>query len=178
MTSPAICIYNGNSMTNFSPATCNFYSLSDYEIPNFSNFNFARHKSWKEDQERYDQIARWAINILDEVGEYGEIAIEGYSMGSKGKVFNIAENTGVLKHEMWKRGWDIHIFPPTVIKKHATGKGNSDKTKMYDFWTERTKMDLKTKIQPTRKLGSPTTDLVDAFFICEYLGQLRLSPEA
>ena len=39
---------------------------------------------------------------MDKVIGCEQIAIEGYSMGSKGKVFNIAENTGVLKYKIYK----------------------------------------------------------------------------
>jgi Holliday junction resolvasome RuvABC endonuclease subunit len=172
MTSPAICIYTGDSMKDFSPKLCDFYSLSDYDISNFANFHFKQHRPWEVDEERYDHIAMWAINILDEVGENGgAIALEGYSMGSKGRVFNIAENTGVLKHNMWKRDWKFTLIPPTVVKKTATGKGNSDKEKMYEAWMETTGSDIKQKIQPNRKLGSPTSDLVDAYFICRTLAE-------
>ena len=95
--------------------------------------------------------------------------IEDYSFGSKGKVFNLAENCGILKYLLFKNGYKFFTVPPTVVKKFATGKGNATKEKMYEFFVKDTMIDLHNIISPTTKLGSPTTDIVDAWYIARYM---------
>ena len=56
--------------------------------------------------------------------------IEDYSFGSKGRVFNLAENCGLLKYMLFKKGYRFFTVPPTVVKKFATGKGNANKEAM------------------------------------------------
>ena len=97
------------------------------------------------------------------------VLIEDYSFGSKGKVFNLAENCGILKYMLYKQGYKFFTVPPTVVKKYATGKGNATKEKMYDAFVAETGVDLHKIISPTTKLGSPTTDVVDAWYIARYM---------
>lgn len=164
MTSPAICVYD--TKKPFTYENCSFYSCCDHKIKNFGQFNFVKPEEWTHPFERYNNLAAWAYGCTLNCDSIG---LEGYSMGSKGLIFNIAENTAVLKNLYWMEKQDVQIFPPTVVKKVATGKGNANKDAMYEAWLKETGFDLKAAIQPTRKLGSPTSDLVDAFFICKAL---------
>ena len=165
ITSPAICVFKGD---NFTLENCTFYSLSDHRIDDFPTFNFRLHqKQYLHDTERFRQIAEWACDCIRDGGT-DLVGIEDYSMGSKGKVFNIAENCGMLKYTLWEQGHIFETVAPTVVKKFATGKGNSDKEKMYAQFVADTGFDLKHRIQPNRKLGAPTTDLIDAYYICKY----------
>ena len=164
ITSPAITIFEGEKK-DFSFKQCTFHSLSDHKITNTSKFKFYLHEKWDCEQQRYDNISMWAMSLVDTCDF---VAIEGYSMASKGKVFNLAENCGVLKHVLWMLGIPMEIVPPTRVKKVA-GKGNATKDTMYDYWLKETGYNLKDKFQPTRKLGSPTTDIVDSYYICKYL---------
>jgi len=88
---------------------------------------------------------------------------------SKGKVFNLAENCGILKYMLYKAEYKFFTVPPTVVKKYATGKGNATKEKMYEAFLNETFIDLHNIISPTTKLGSPTTDIVDAWYIARYM---------
>ena len=98
------------------------------------------------------------------------IAIEGYSYGSKGKVFHIAENTGVLKYKIFQNGIPLEVIPPTTIKKFATGKGNADKVAMHKFFKTDTGIDLKNKITPDKgTVDNPVSDIVDSYYVCKYL---------
>jgi Holliday junction resolvasome RuvABC endonuclease subunit len=126
------------------------------------------HKDYRTEQERYNNIADHFMSILDthRINKYVITFIEDYSFGSKGKVFHIAENCGILKHKLWSRGSDIETIPPTVIKKFATTKGNADKQGMYDAFIKQTEVDLQS-MSPDKKLGSPVTDIVDAYFIAQ-----------
>ncbi len=98
-----------------------------------------------------------------------KIFIEDYSYGSKGKVFNLAENAGLLKYKMWDVGYRFELVPPTVLKKFATGKGNADKEGMYEAFVSQTGVNLQKIMFPDRKtLASPVTDIVDSYWLSQY----------
>jgi Holliday junction resolvasome RuvABC endonuclease subunit len=97
-----------------------------------------------------------------------EILIEDYSFGSKGRVFHLAENCGLLKYLLYKNGWSYSTVAPTVIKKYATGKGNASKEKMYEAFRELTQLDI-VDIYCSKTLGSPITDIVDSYYIAMYM---------
>ncbi len=94
------------------------------------------------------------------------IFIEGYSYGSKGLVFNLAENMGTLKHKLYKANKEVRIIVPGVIKKLATGKGNANKVKMYEQFVKDTGVDLM-KLYEQKKLNNPVTDIVDSFYVAK-----------
>ena len=77
-----------------------------------------------------------------------QIALEGYAYGAQGRIFHIAENTGVLKYKIYQQSIPLTIFTPSEIKKFATGKGNADKEKMYDSFISETNILLKSIITP------------------------------
>lgn len=116
--------------------------------------------------QRFDYISDWAISLLKEVDV---VSLEDYSMGSKGKVFNIAENTGLLKYKLYKMQKSVKLVPPTALKKYASGKGNSDKNQMYKTFTQKTKINLKSIFNSkTKNIESPINDIVDSYFLAEY----------
>lgn len=98
-----------------------------------------------------------------------KIAIEGYSMGSVGAVFNIAENTGVLKHRLFQEKIKWMEVPPSTLKKHATGKGNADKLMMYEKFVEITSIDPRKMLDSKARLGSPFTDIADSYHLANYV---------
>ena len=133
-----------------------------------NNIMGTEHSEYKTPIERFTQISTWAINTfhkLNYISNNLKIFIEGYSFGSKGQgVFQIAENGGILKYRLEQLQIPYEIFPPRVIKKVATEKGNADKDKMYEAFVKETKIDLK-KIFDTEKVGNPISDIVDSYFI-------------
>jgi Holliday junction resolvasome RuvABC endonuclease subunit len=85
-------------------------------------------------------------------------------------VFHIAENTGLLKYKIYQTRTPLTIIPPTEVKKYATGKGNSDKQKMYSSFVLDTNIFLNTIMTPDKKeISSPVSDIVDSFYICKIL---------
>lgn len=122
------------------------------------------------EQERYENIADFFVEKIQLLVQPNDcvIAIEDYSFGSKGRVFHIAENCGLLKYKLWKLGYSFECVPPTVVKKHATGKGNATKDKMVAAFKELTGVDLHDEILKGKKLDSPVTDIVDSFYIASY----------
>lgn len=165
LTSPAVCIFKGE---RFSIENCSFYFLTDKKkneisINQFRGELFANYMS---DQERYDNISGWIMNLV--AGhEIDRVFIEDYSFGSTGRVFNIAENCGLLKHKLWCSKIPFTTIPPTVIKKHATGKGNSNKEKLQEQFIADTGIDVKKILNMTDKQWNPSSDIIDSYFICE-----------
>lgn len=169
LTSPCVCVSRDRTFSNSF-----FYFLNDRKTVQgkFHNILGEEHEEYLTDQERYENIASWVLTILADFDKKDVvILIEDYSFGSKGKVFNLAENCGILKYMLYKQGYKFFTVPPTVVKKHATGKGNATKEKMYDAFVAETGVDLHNIISPTTKLGSPTTDIVDAWYIARYMHQ-------
>ena len=71
---------------------------------------------------------------------------------------------------MWKNKLTFKTFPPTVIKKFATGKGNSNKEQMYEAFVDEllTPDDLKERLTPkAKKVINPISDIVDSYFIAK-----------
>ena len=115
--------------------------------------------------QRFMNIAEWAYSI---VKDCEQVFIEDYSMGSKGKVFHIAENTGILKYTLYKNKVKYATVPPTVVKKFASGKGNSKKEQMYEAFIKETGTDLIKLLSYEKQLGNPITDIVDSFYLAKY----------
>ena len=165
LTSPAMCIMMGPTYDK-----CMFYYLTSNKklVGNFGNSIGYQHKEYFSEQERYDNIAEFFLNKIPTVPTIPQVFIEDYSFGSKGKVFHIAENCGLLKYKLWEIGLRFTTIPPTVIKKFATGKGNADKAKMYETFTAETGEDLIKYFSKSGTLTSPITDIVDSYYIAKY----------
>jgi Holliday junction resolvasome RuvABC endonuclease subunit len=168
MTSPAICLYN-DEVGEFTFDNCVFHymtQLKKYDV-SFKNVN-GHYFEYRNEMERYDIISSFFIDrILETEGEK-KVFIEDYSMGSKGRVFNIAENTGVLKYRFWNFHITFKTIAPTVIKKFATGKGNSNKEQMQLVFEQENSIRLKEELNMTEKQWNPSSDLIDAYYICKY----------
>jgi len=164
MSSPCICIHEGKE---FKLINCKFYFLTDMKKFNVDvdNIQGDLHQDYTSTEQRFYNITKWALSKLK---EDDIIYIEGYSMGSTGMVFNIAENLGLLKHYMYKNKYTYNILPPTVIKKFATGKGNANKQMLQDCFEEQTNYYIKKKLMMSDKQWNPSSDIIDSYFICKY----------
>lgn len=114
---------------------------------------------------RFEKIADFFLSALEQ-HSITTVFLEGYALGAKGKVFSIAENTAVLKYQLMKQHMDVYIYPPTVIKKYATGKGNSNKEAMKNSFESAVKVPTLRPIEHYR--DSPYTDCIDAYWILQY----------
>lgn len=126
------------------------------------------------EQERHKLLALRTLEFIEQYTYNPLIRIEGYSYGSSGKVFNLAENCGQLKQLIFEEGLidRLSIISPSTLKKYANGKGNANKILMYESFVEQTGMNLKEIIgdkSKEEKVGSPTSDIVDAWFIARSL---------
>lgn len=170
MSCPCICVYNG-PLSKFNARDCNWFFLTDKKTlgDNFfyqGRINSEVFKEWRHPIQRYKNIASWAIQKLQGCSL---IIIEDYSMGSKGRVFHIAENCGILKHELYVNELPFDTVPPTTLKKFASGKGNASKEMMYESFLRETNIDIKNYINPKLKESdNPISDVIDSFYLAKY----------
>jgi len=166
ITCPCLCLFDERKEFNFK--NCFFYYLTntkkfaDKILPNITGESFQEYVA---DVDRFDSISDWASNLC--IGA-ADVAIEGYSYGSKGKVFNLAENMGIFKHKLYKAGVPVTIIEPSKAKKLATGKGNADKAAMYKAFCAETNTDLVFTFNQ-KSLTNPVTDIVDSYYILKSL---------
>ena len=173
MTSPAICTHTSDI---WDYRRCKFYYMStkDKFVITSKILFGTKYPEWSNPEQRFSNLASWSIDILKE-NKVSRAAIEGYAYGagSKGLVFQIGENTSVVKQKMWNAGIKFDIVPPTVIKKFATGKGNSNKEGMWKAFLEETDLNLfKILGQEECKNWNPVSDIVDAYFIAKYCHEI------
>ena len=176
LTSPAICIWKEtNDNRQFSFDMCDVYYLetaqrlkraTQHEI---LNLHTGIYPEWETEEQRHDLLSDWTMSIINGC----QVFIEGYAFATSGKSYvrSVAENSGLLKHKMYKVKQVFTSIPPSVIKKYATGKGNANKDLMYDAFSEEsnTPSDLQKTLRPkSNKLTNPTTDIVDSYWICKY----------
>lgn len=168
LTCPAVCVSNTNSFHDSY-----FYFLHNVVRHHglIGNILGDPHDYYLTDQQRYENIASWVLNIIAPFDkEETVIVIEDYSFGSKGKVFHLAENCGLLKYLLYKNDYHFFTIAPSAMKKFATGKGNASKQDMYDAFYALTDVDLISIYGGAKKrLDSPVTDIVDSFFLARHL---------
>lgn len=180
MSSPAIAAYVGEARDfhwkkvqfHFLTKEKKFAGVWSIDVKPDWCFGYQSPALFPNNETRFSFIAKWAMIRIR--GPHWEIpraiALEDYAMGARGRVFEIAENTGALKQDLRANGYDFKLYPPTVVKKFATGKGNSDKNLMYAAWMKETDYDIWKILTPGRgKISSPVTDIVDSYFILKKL---------
>ena len=166
LTSPAICLSESLAV---NVKYCEFHFLTDNKktLSVDERFHGSLHSPWNCNEQRYLNITNWVLEI---VGQFApdRIYIEDYSYASTGRVFNIAENAGLLKHYLYLYKFPFVTVPPTVIKKFATGKGNSNKEQMNTSFVEQCGLDIKKMLQLSPSQWNPSSDLIDSYYICKY----------
>lgn len=168
MTTPAMCIFD-DAQGEFKFENCRFYYLTqskkyETEFKNVSGHYF----EYTNEIQRYDIISSFFVDRILEREPGVKVFMEDYSMGSKGRVFHIAENTGVLKYRFFQFHIPFTTVPPTVIKKFATGKGNADKARMQEVFESESTIRLKEELNMTEKQWNPSSDIIDSYYICKY----------
>ena len=170
LTSPAICVAEvidneikfENCKFHFLKQNKSHKSLGEvffaYEYPEYSD-----------DIERFSKLASWTIECIRWFDDRAsEIYLEDYAFAATGRVFHIAENMGILKKQLRETKFKYITIPPTVIKKHATGKGNANKELMYEQFLTESHVDLQSQLSPkSTKISNPVSDIVDSYYICK-----------
>lgn len=166
LTSPAIC-YTESLTVDVNE--CKFFFLTDNKriVSMNDRFEGTLHSPWSSNEQRYLNITNWALGVVSKFNPQ-RVFIEDYSYASTGRVFNIAENAGLLKHYLYLNQIPFTTVPPTVIKKFATGKGNSNKEAMNASFVEHSGLDVKNMLQLSPSQWNPSSDIIDSYYICKY----------
>lgn len=159
-TSPGIALYDTET-TKYQ-----FFNwTSNKKLVSVDNFNLTLQKPWNTQEERFNNLSDWVMNI---VGDCDRVWLENYAFSAKGMTFSMGENTGLLKHKMWKAGIPFEVLAIPAIKKFASGKGNANKALMQEAWIKETGIDLKKLLNQKEKDDSPSGDIIDAFWILKF----------
>lgn len=169
ITGPAMCVHVGEE---WSIDNCNFLFLGgrkkyqvDFKLSEESIITGDEvYSGTGLDVERFLFQANMFMDYLDNYPEVRDVAIEGYAYGARGKVFNIGENTGILKHRIIEEGYKLSVLQPSEVKKFATTKGNANKGLMWDAFFKETEINLGS-IMDCQPDKGPVNDLVDAYYI-------------
>lgn len=156
ITSPAMCIWNGSryrvfvvsSEKKIQPHSSDLFEITPLVYP-----------IWTSPQERYHRLSDLLLKeIPTGLKEFG---IESYSMGSRGRVFDIAEATQTLKYRVWTE-WNQEMkpFAPTTVKKIFSGSGRGDKEAMAEAFRNRFGFWMHEAV--SSKIKGSASDLVDS----------------
>ena len=139
-----------------------------YKIENFRNH-----------YQRYDFFYNY---VVDWCRDCDYVAVEAYAIsksGIAGRIFDLAEFEGNIKQKLFRIGKKLRFYPPNQNKKLFSGYGSADKIGMRDALVEknqnRTYGDILLDVSdlPPVKNGKegskPTSDIIDAFSLCESL---------
>ena len=175
LTSPAICVHVGDE---WHIRNCSFHFLTDR--PKLEGKNLQFKGTLKPlhtcEEQRHDQLSGWAIDLIMQA-EPSRVVIEGYAYMANGKVFNLAENCGLLKHKLWKNKIAFDVAAPTTIKKFYTGSGRANKEQMQETFLEETKIDVKNILSMSDKQWNPSSDIIDAYAMAKFAFQLNQTGE-
>ena len=166
LSSPALCVFHGKG--DWTVDDCTFYYFAKKNQLVFDkNFQASLYpKDYNGDTERFDLLSDWAMDVV-KGREVKRACIEGYAFGAVGRVFNIAENCGILKHKLMKAKVPFTTPAPSEIKKFASGKGNCNKEVMYESFQAETGWDLRKRMF-CEKGWNPISDVVDAYYLAKF----------
>lgn len=149
-----------------------YYGFTNKKKLEQDNILYYNNKDFNSDYAKYnwmrDKIMEWTKDI-----EYA--AVEDYAYGKSGalgQIFSLAEFEGNIKLKWIELGKKMRLYSVNSNKKFFSGYGLSDKIGMrdaFDKWTE-TKPDLRSLPEVDNGKGvSPTSDICDAYALCEFL---------
>lgn len=171
LSNPCVCINYSN--TTFED--CDVYFLNKdkkHHGVSLPNIKCDPHIDYLTEQERYDNISTWVMKILESINDIGIfIIIEDYAFSASGRIVNLAENCGLLKHMLYKSGcYRFATISPQVIKKYATGNGAAKKDLMYRSFFNETGVDLVAlySFKKKTKIDSPISDIVDSYYLSKW----------
>lgn len=133
---------------------------------------YYNNKDFKNDYDKYTFMKNHILNWLKDTTY---VAIEDYAFGKTGalgQIFSLAEFEGNVKLGLFEKGKKLRFYSINSNKKFFSGYGLSDKIGMKDAfykWNEK-KPDLSAlPIVDNGKGVAPTSDICDAYALCEYL---------
>lgn len=114
-----------------------------------------------------------ASQIISLVSSCDYAAIEGPAYGATGRLFEIAQATCSVKYPLYSLGVALRVYDPLSIKIFATGDGGANKIEMFQRFLEvkgeETFREMGLPVVNKEKGVSPTSDIIDAFWIAHLL---------
>ena len=149
-----------------------YYGFTTKKKLEQNNILYYNNKNFNNDYAKYTWMQENILNWLDKCFY---VAIEDYAFGtssSSGMIFSLAEFEGNIKIGLYNKGKKLRFYSVNSNKKFFTGYGLSDKIGMYQAFNKYTgvKPDISTlPIVDSGKGVAPTSDICDAFALCECL---------
>ena len=164
MNSPGLCVYSTEDRSKpitFQLCQSYFFTTKKKFAKDFgNNIHGVLQPEWGCPEQRFDQLSDLLMPIIEGATL---CFLESYSYGSHGKIFEIAENTAILKYKLYKKSCPFNTISPMSVKKFATTKGNADKKMMIDVFCKTQDFDIR-KIMGCGDV-SPLADVVDSYFL-------------
>lgn len=104
---------------------------------------------------RVQSIAQGFENYLDDESAPAVAVIEGYAFANRYTLATLVEVGVILRLSLHRRGITCYIAPPSVVKKFATGKGNSKKP------------EVAAAVKDRWGFENPSDDVVDAYVMAQ-----------
>lgn len=160
----------------FNIVDVEIYSWSPTKKGEQEHIPWLRSSDFNDKYERNLYLIEYVCSKLTDC-EY--VSVEDYAMDASGKIFDLAEFEGGVKMRLYAEGKKLRFYAPKANKKFFSGNGNNNKLRMYEQgfvpYTEM-KPDIATLPEVDRPGGvSPTSDIIDAYSLCEFLrAELKL----
>lgn len=136
-------------------------------------------ENFKNQYERYDFFYN---HIIEWCKDCDYVAVEAYAIsksGIAGRIFDLAEFEGNIKLKLFRMGKKLRFYPPNQNKKLFATYGSADKIGMKNALLEKNEkksygnilLDI-SDLPPVLKGkegAKPTSDIIDAFSLCESL---------
>lgn len=166
VTCPALCLTDGTTHSWWVN-----YKLSGKPYQSLPQVVWSP-SSTEGDIPRFIELANWVISVVRTM-QPTCIVLEDYAFGAAGRLTQLSENAGTLKVKLYEQCGHIpfHVVAPTTMKKFATGRGIATKD---DIWAAFVKREPQTEgwakvCHPKAlRIGSPVTDIADAYFLAHY----------
>lgn len=176
-TCPAVCVLRDGS----SPHWYVNYKKTGKPYPELPDVDWAISVASSEVM-RYIELAEWVVAITRHE-QPDVIVLEDYAFGANGRLTQLSENAGTLKVKLFEHlpHIPLQIVAPTTMKKFATGRGIATKDDVWAAFIHRMPeaAPWSTLCHPKAvRIGSPVSDIADAYFLAQYGYTHAKTPEA